>query len=184
MKDHGGRAPLALDRAQGLGKRLTRAALESSALALLVAGLAINLMLYAWSRNALEDDAHVQARIAAEASGAALLFGDVTAATETLATLRASPNIAAATLIDATGRTFARYRRAPEGGAAPAASGLFADRGCTQVEEPVVQNGDAIGRVVLEVSLQPLRSRALAFAALTGIAAALALAIASPSTIP
>ena len=51
MKDRSGAAPLALDRAQGLGKRLTRAALESSALALLVAGLTINLLLYAWSRN-------------------------------------------------------------------------------------------------------------------------------------
>jgi diguanylate cyclase (GGDEF)-like protein len=179
MKVQGGAAPLAIDRAQGLGKRLTRAALESSALALLVAGLTINLLLYAWSRNALQDDAHVQARIAAEGSGAALLFGDVPAATETLATLHASPTIAAATLLDASGRTFARYRRAPDAAAAPAASSLFTDGGRTQVEEPVVQNGNAIGRVVLEVSLQPLRSRALAFATLTAVATALALAIAS-----
>jgi diguanylate cyclase (GGDEF)-like protein len=178
MKHRAGAPPLAIHRAQGLGKRLTRAALESSALALLVAGLAINLMVYAWSSNALEDDAQVQARIAADASGAALLFGDIAAATETLAALRASPNIAAASLLDAQGRPFAQYRRAAGSAAAPAASGLFGDGGRTQVAAPVVQNDIPIGRVVLEVSLQPLRSRALAFAALTAVAGAFALALA------
>jgi diguanylate cyclase (GGDEF)-like protein len=46
-----GSVPLALDRAQGLAGRLTRAALESAALALLVAGLTMNVLLYAWSRH-------------------------------------------------------------------------------------------------------------------------------------
>jgi diguanylate cyclase (GGDEF)-like protein len=160
-------------RTRGLGRRLTRAALESSALALVVAGITINLTLYLWSRSTLEDDAHVQARIAADSMSAALLFGDAKAASETLNSLRASPDIAAATLYDRDGRPFAQFRRGTD-----PATARQGREDQVQVEELVTQNGGRPGRVVLAMSLRSLRSRAAVFALVTLIAAALALAIA------
>src|SRR5262249_44868560 len=52
-----------------------------------------------------------QAQIVAFNSGSALLFDDQESARTTLSALDSSPDIVAATLVDAQSRTFAEYRR-------------------------------------------------------------------------
>jgi len=92
-----------------LAGRLTRAALESTALALLVACLAMNVLVYGWSRATLRGQAQVQAAIASDGVGPALLFGDAKAAGETLRLLASSPDIRRATVFDGAGHVFAEY---------------------------------------------------------------------------
>lgn len=169
-----------------LGTRLTRAAVAAAGVALLVAGLILNLYMFFSSRAALAHDLQVQARIVADNSAAALLFGDASTAGETLASLQASPTVESAALYDLKGRRFALYQRA--GSAAPvvlseaqrtvALSGVLFAGGRAHVVETVLQDGLAIGRIELAASLQPLQQRTLLFVALTGGAGLLALAIA------
>jgi len=158
---------LARAQRRGLGRQLTRAAVASAGVALAVAGLVLNLSLHAWSRVALQEDALVQARMAADNSAAALLFADVKAATETLASLRAAPAVAEALLYTPDGRLFASYRRNAGG----------SDDGMV-VETLVELKQRVVGRIVLRVSLTPLHERALIFALLTVVSALLALVIA------
>jgi diguanylate cyclase (GGDEF)-like protein len=164
---------LSKGRTQDLGRRMTRAALESSALALVVAGITINLTLYLWARSSLEDDARVHARIAADSTSAALQFGDAKAASESLNSLRASTEIEAATLYAPGGRLVAQFRRNPV-----RTSNDHTREELVTVEEPVSQGGGPPGRVVLAVSLSSLRSRAAMFVLVSLVSAALALAIA------
>jgi diguanylate cyclase (GGDEF)-like protein len=152
----------------GLGRWLVRAALQSSVLTLVLAAIGINASLYVWSRASVRNDAEVLARIAADNSAAALAFGDVPAAQDTLASLRASSAVIDATLLDRGGRVFARYRA---DGAARASD--------LHVDADVVQNGTVIGRLGLALSLKALRERTMTMAVATLVSAALALAVAT-----
>jgi diguanylate cyclase (GGDEF)-like protein len=169
-----------------LGVRLTRAAVAAAGVALLVAGLILNLFVFFWSRAALVHDLQVQARIVADNSSAALLFRDSATARDTLASLQASPTVDSAALIGLQGERFAAYRRSgtPAGALSPeqrahalAQGPLFLD-GHVHVVETVLQDGHAIGHIELAASLQPLKRRALLFVLLTGGAGLLALGIA------
>jgi diguanylate cyclase (GGDEF)-like protein len=168
-----------------LGLRLTRAAVAAAGVALVVAGLILNLFVFFWSRAALVHDLRVQARIVADNSSAAVLFNDAATARETLSSLQASSTVDSATLMDLNGGRFAVYRR-PGTAVSPLDAGqqaealqnpLFRD-GRVHVVETVMQDGRAIGRIELAASLHPLKQRALLFVALTGGAGVLALGIA------
>ncbi|HET9646126.1 MAG TPA: diguanylate cyclase, partial [Burkholderiaceae bacterium] len=167
---------------QSLGARLTRAAVAAAGVALLVAGLILNVFMYFWLRNALEADVKVQSLVTADNVLAPLLFGDLRAARETLASLRAAPAIVSACLYDDKGRPFASYERS---------SGDVCDSLAVRQEvvlhgkhlhvaSPVHQKegGRTIGRVELVATLQPLMQRSLLFAGLTAIAGVAALGIA------
>ena len=105
-----------LGRPHSLARRLTRAALQSTALALLVAGMAVNVLVYGWSSATLRGQAELQAAIAADGIAPAVLFGDVKAAGETLRLLKASSDIRRAIVLDVTAdaQAFAAYGLVPD----------------------------------------------------------------------
>jgi len=171
---------------QRLGLRLTRTAIAAAGVALLVAGVILNVFLYFWSRAALVEDMMVQARVAADNTAAPLLFNDLGAASETLGSLQASRAVLSARLFDARGAVFAVYHRftndvppplpATASGALPAPAVFH--RGWLYVNAPVRQDGRLLGRVELTVTLQPLFDRAIVFAAITAGSGLAALGIA------
>jgi signal transduction histidine kinase/CheY-like chemotaxis protein len=117
-----------------------------------------------------------QATMVALDSGAPLLFGDSRHASEVLAALRTSPDIAGATLFDLRGELFATYRRAEGelGDPATAASGLVQEGRWLRLSVPVEDRGERQGQLVLVSDLAPLRARLLrgaGFAALVACCA-------------
>jgi diguanylate cyclase len=150
---------------QRLGTRLTRATMAAACLALLVAGVLLNVFLYHSQRAALADDSVVQARITAENVAASLVFRDAPAAAEALATLHASPRVVGAELRDTGGQVFASWHA--EVGAAA--------RPPLVVRVPVRLNARVLGELDLRVSYAELERRSAGFAGLTALAALLAL---------
>ena len=163
-----------LGKTRSLAGRLTRAALQSSGIALVVAGLTINALVYLSSLANLQRSAGVQARMAADGSSAALLFGDARAATEMLAFLRGSPEVRAATIVDQRGAVFARYQAAT-----PVADGPHTHQARELHESaPVLQDGRPIGRIDVTVSLAPLERQSALLAAITALSGLLGIAFA------
>jgi len=192
-----------------LARRLTRLALGAAALALLVAGTLLNATAFLFERQALAQDATAQAQVIAANAAAALLFGDATAAQETLASLRAAPHISDARLITLRGETLARYRRdaaAPQAGpddavtATPIPGRAPAPVGTAEpadgwppeqhfslhllsVVAPVQHQGVGAGLLRIDVPLAPLYAHAMLFGGITLAAAALALALSYGMTV-
>jgi len=165
----------AFERAHNLAGRLTRAALEASVLALLVAGVTINILAYSWSLSELRGDAIVHARIAADSTVAAMVFGDANAATDTLGFLKGSPEVLEATLFDSSGQRFARYE-SPDA-VQNAARGIVEDD-LLVVEQNLQHEGRALGKVQLRVSKQSLQYNFVWLAGTTLAAAFLGLGFA------
>jgi len=163
-------------RKRSLARRLTRAALESTALALIVAGVAVNVLVYGWSRATLRGQAEVQAAIASDGVAPALLFNDAKAAGETLRLLKSSPGIRRATLFDAAGHVFAQYDTATPGAAVEGASRQSLSR-LLDVREPVVEGRERLGELRLLVSEEPLARQTLVLCGATVLSALLGLVV-------
>jgi len=161
---------------RSLAGRLTRAALESTALALLVACLAMNVLVYGWSRATLRGQAQVQAAIASDGVAPALLFGDAKAAGETLRLLASSPDILQASVFDGKGHLFAEYdvrSRLPAAASRPAAG----DPGVLDLRTPIVQGRDRLGELRLLVSQEPLMRQTTLLAGASILSALLGLVV-------
>ena len=156
-------------RPHRLARSLVRAALESSAIALVVAVVGINALVYGASLADLERGASVLAGMAADSSSAALLFNDARSAGETLEFLKGSPEVTGATIRDARGVEFARYRAA---GLPPG------DGGELRSTRDIVQDGRVIGRITLTVSTRLLARQSWILAGSTLSCAMLGLGIA------
>ena len=131
-----------------LGSRLVRAALMAAGVALLVAALALNAFAYFTLRSGLVESSIVETRLAADQMGAVLAAGDRDAAHRALATLRASPMLLSATLLDRSGQAIANHvtsHRAKLAGAAAALgaplSGVEFAGSQLRVAEPVRHGG-------------------------------------------
>lgn len=164
-------APLgiAFARPHRLARSLVRAALESSAIALVVAVAGINALVYASSLADLKRGASVLAGMAADSTSAALLFNDARSAGETLEFLKGSPEVTSATIQDERGAEFARYT------AGGTASG---DGGELVSTRDILQDGRVIGRISLTVSTRLLAHQSWILAASTLSCAVLGLGIA------
>lgn len=162
-----------------LASRLTRAAVVAAGLALVSAGIGLNVFLYFLARSALIEDMTVQARAVADNSAAAVLFDDQQAAADILAMLAATRAVTSAHLFDTHGEVMAIYRpELHEGETDPPLSMHAAARAIDgarivghhiYVSQPVLQHGKSIGRLELSVSLRTLYGRSLAFAGVTGL---------------
>jgi diguanylate cyclase len=164
-------------RPHSLARRLTRAALQSTALALLVAGMAVNVLVYGWSSATLRGQAELQAAIAADGIAPAVLFGDAKAAAETLRLLKASSDIRQAVVLDVTGHVFAQYDGA---GPETPVHDVSSDRrrpGLIEVREPVVQGRERLGELRLLVSEEPLRRQTAMLLGATLLSALLGLVV-------
>jgi diguanylate cyclase (GGDEF)-like protein len=161
-------------RPRSLAARLTIAALQSTALALLVAGMAVNVLVYGWSHATLRGQAELQAAIASDGIAPALLFRDARAAGEILQLLKSSPDIRQATVLDVTGQVFARYdATAPDA----AARKLPAEPGAIEVREPVMQGRERLGELRLVVSRRALQRQTLMLCGATLLSALLGLVV-------
>ena len=163
-----------------LGSRLVRAALMAAGVALLVAALALNAFAYFTLRAGLVESSIVETRLAADQMGAVLAAGDRGAALRALATLRASPMLLSATLLDRSGQVIANHvtsHRADPAGVAAALgaplSGVEFAGSRLRVAEPVRHDGQELGRMVLVTSLKDLHQRVATF---VGISIAVGLA--------
>lgn len=144
-------------------RKLTALTTLSSAVGLLLAAAA--LIGYAWSsaRAGFERDLATVARMAGDNSGAALVFGDRRTAAETLAALRAKPEIRAACLYaepPAADGLFASYDRGGDG-ACPAHSpplGQSRDGDRLSITAPVEVRGERVGTLRVTQTLQPLQA--------------------------
>lgn len=175
------------DASGSLAGRLTRLAMLASALALLVAGGALNLATYMMGRQALERQTLEQAQVLAANLSAPAAFGDAQAAGETLHSLDGLRAVGRATLYDSQGRVLAQYRRdggTPATASMPTAVGqpfgarLVHQDGWLVVSQPVELGGRTLGLTVLEVNTAPLLERSLLFGLITLAVGAVALGMA------
>ncbi|MEK8051759.1 response regulator [Ideonella sp. DXS22W] len=160
-------------------------------------GLVLNLVLFTASdlrsrRAAVESQLASIAAIVAETSAAAIRFDDPEAAQATLVGLSARPEIVEARITLPGGRVFALYPRvvppAPGSAGASAAAPVTAavqagDRHLLHLRQPVRQDGELIGEVLLVADLAGARRDTLAslsvasLTSLLGFAVAMALAM-------
>ena len=134
------------------------------------------------SRDALRRDAAIQARIIGGNCAAALLFGDAKAAGETLASLRAHPDVRAAAVYDPAGALLASYRKADAAGAdapgKPGADGEVFAGAVLNLTAPIDAEGKRTGTVFLQYDLSAQRARFRGFLLFGAAVAGGALAVA------
>ncbi len=184
MKPERRRDPFRVKLGPQLGRRMMRAVVLSVSAALLVSTLIFDVFVFVSLRSQMVDDLTAQARIAAGNSSAALLFGDVAAASQTLTGLQASAAIERADLLDAQGRIVASYTAAgsaPRRVETPVVAG---DEGHAFIEdqlhvfEPVREGERAVGHVHLVASLQALYRRIAVYVAISFVAGVVAFGLA------
>jgi diguanylate cyclase (GGDEF)-like protein len=145
-----GNAPLA-------GARMFMITLSVIATALLVTMVVLILQDYYTRRQEFFQEAHTRARVVRENVAAAVSFGDRTAATEILASLRAADNVVEAAVYRSTG-LLATYRRDGAGTGLPAmvAPGERISGDVLEVVEPVVVNDAVAGAVLVRTDMRRL----------------------------
>ncbi|MDE2453946.1 MAG: HAMP domain-containing protein, partial [Burkholderiales bacterium] len=163
-----------------LNTLLRRISQLSLGVAVGVVALVVMLASFGLGLLAMIDTHQVQARVVAQNLTAALAFGDVKAAADTLGSLQNAPEVLQATLYDRNGRPFSRYVRA--GAPAPAAPAdlgraLVLRPGSLTVRQAIPGETPAGGTLELGVSLRPLYRWTLLHVAITALASALALVV-------
>jgi PAS domain S-box-containing protein len=127
--------------------------LGTTAIAMLVAGVAMltnDLSVY---RQSWALDLSTEASIIAVSAAPALLFDDRNGAERNLAALRARPAVLAAALYDTHGNLYAQYVRQGEAPASPqlqpaaSISEISGER--VEFAQPIVQNGETLGTIYL-----------------------------------
>src|SRR5689334_19308534 len=96
-------------RDSSVGRKLTFVVISTCGLALLLSGVAIVTADSFLLRSALQKDLQALAQIVAENSTAALAFDNAQDAQQTLASLRARPNMQQACIYRADGTVLAKY---------------------------------------------------------------------------
>jgi signal transduction histidine kinase/ActR/RegA family two-component response regulator len=144
-------------RLKSFGDKVTWLVTLTSGLAIVAVCFTLAALDYVNLRNDTLEAMRAQSLIVAMNSGAPLAFGDRANAAEALAAYRARPEVASATLFDATGKRFAAFRR--DGDAGPDLS-LQVD-GATDLDpwmvfvRPVEDHGMQLGhlQVVFDTAL-------------------------------
>jgi len=144
-----------------LSGKLTRLSVLVTATGLLLACAAFVTYDFVSIRRALVRNLSVQAHLLGSSSVAALVFNDRVSAENTLAALRAAPNVVAACVYSAEGKPFAAYRRDPAS-SVPGRVELPAgdeekqwfDRGDVMLVGRIVFQGHPTGFIFIESDLQ------------------------------
>jgi len=176
------------ERHGSISRRLTWMNMLVSGIALLIAGVAFAAYDLATFRSATVRELSTEARMVASNSVTALLFNEPRAAEDTLAALRASPEVMLAHIYTADGRLFAAYAR--DGAASPSAppaipagANEISSFNATSVDlsRQIVSDGAPVGTVRIRADLQAmydrLRSYALIVAAVLVVSLAGALLV-------
>ena len=170
-----------MSRQRSIRKKLVAVVMTTTFVALLVSiAIVIAYDLRSYHR-ALVNDLSTQAELVGHMTSAALSFDDPRLANENLALLRTSPLVRAAAIYDAKGALFASYAAAGEPrnisqrlDAAVLSDGADGD---LVVRQPIVENGDTVGTVVLRAENR-LLARTIDYLAIAAGVTLLAMAIA------
>jgi diguanylate cyclase len=151
-----------------LQKRVTFVNLVTTAAALLLATALLIGIEYWHLRRAFLEDLQVQARILANNSSAALLFGDDKTAKEILSSMQAAQQVGHAEIIDLLGGTRAEY--SAEGFTRPqtpivyiAEEKYIFNKLSLEIFQPVVVESKPVGMLYICASLKPLYTRLSVF---------------------
>jgi signal transduction histidine kinase/DNA-binding response OmpR family regulator len=169
---------VALFRDAPIGSKLTRIAMLTTGVALLLSSGAFATYQVVTFRRALTREMQSLAGIIAANSAAALAFRDEQAAYDMLAALSADPRIAGAALYTADGQAFARYQRGQAGAPLPAVApreGATDDGTVLGLARPIALGQAQVGLLYLRADVSPLYTSL----ALFGVVAAGVLAAAS-----
>ncbi|MDC6170581.1 CHASE sensor domain-containing protein, partial [Paucibacter sp. XJ19-41] len=165
---------------RSLVRRLT--ALNLTVLAatlLLTLGLIAGLS-WLGARERQAQAAEQAAQLLAHGVAAMLVFEDRAAAAAELAAFAHRAELLELQLLDSRGRLFARWpAEGATQAAVPAWTGRVIEGGEIQVHAPVLQQGEAVGHLLLRESLAGLEQGLLRLAALTGVLALLAIVLAA-----
>ena len=150
-------------RGRPIQQKLLRIIALALVFGLLLAAVAVLVYDTTTVRPRRQRDAEAQSTLMRTITAPALLFDDSAAASQNLATLRARPEVASATLYQPDGRIQGRYVR--RGARAPARPPTFTQRhettgGRLFLLDPVVQDdGQVIGWLAITYDLRPIRYR-------------------------
>lgn len=154
-----------------LSSKSARASFYTVCIALLIAMVTLIVVhAYLLSR-AIVEDSTVQTRIIADNVVAAVLFKDVNAATEMLASLSESPSVTSAFVISKDGHILATYKAGSI--EIPSELPKLVDAGYElglqklRVTQPIYVESMEVGYVVTEVTLSQLHQRLLTYALIT-----------------
>ncbi|WP_306394760.1 ATP-binding protein [Telluria beijingensis] len=170
-----------MSRQRSIRKKLVAVVMTTTFVALLVSiAIVIAYDLRSYHR-ALVNDLSTQAELVGHMTSAALSFDDPRLANENLALLRTSPRVRAAAIYDAKGALFASYAAAGQprqiAQRLDAASPAGDDDNDLVVRQPIVENGETVGTVVLRAENR-LLARSLDYLAIAAGVTLLAMAIA------
>jgi len=142
--------------------KLTLIILVTSAVALLTGSIVVIVHDLVDAPLVMGEQLAVLAATTGANTTAALTFGDVHAATETLGTLRSDPHVIAACIYGKTGEPFARYRRdADAGEACPSLrpDGSYLGKSSLAHFGAITLAGEPIGTVYIVTDLSRVRAR-------------------------
>ncbi len=159
---------------QPLARKLLLATMATSSAALAVAFGALLVYDRGDARDRLTRDVGLLAQVVGSNTTAALEFGDARDATATLEALRANPHVLTAAIVRPDGSVFTRFDRdnaaraqplAPDATASPRSDRASSRLDGTElhVTQPIVFNGELIGRVYVNSDLAELRARGTAY---------------------
>ncbi|HEX2250523.1 MAG TPA: CHASE sensor domain-containing protein, partial [Gemmatimonadales bacterium] len=159
-------------RDRPIQKKVTSLILVASGVGLLLAALGVLAYDLTTLRPRALRDLTAQAELIRINTAPALAFQDPRAATENLATLRAKREIEAAALYTRDGRLFASYVRSPGEPlpfTGPGEEGYTVSNDRLTLTEPVVDEGQRLGWLMLEYHLSPFWSRLPQYGILAGV---------------
>jgi len=178
-----------MSRQRSIRNKLVKVVMAITFVSLLVSIAIVVLYDLRSYHRALTNDLSTQAELVGHMTSAALTFDDPRLANENLALLRTSPLVRAAAIYDARGRRFASYAASapatdPEDASAARPLALSLDAALAEkasgellVRQPIVENGDTLGTVVLRAHNR-LLERTLDYLAIAAGVTALAMAVA------
>jgi diguanylate cyclase (GGDEF)-like protein len=147
-------------------RKITVLMVVTAALALVGAGAALGGYEVLTFRRTLAQKLTTVADIIGRNCTAALAFGDQTVARDVLGALEAEPSVESGTVYDRGGQVFATYRPGPDAAATPPTAGSdgahFTSR-TVVVVRPIVLDGERVGTVYLQATLDELWRRMLLF---------------------
>lgn len=150
--------------------KLTALMAGTTALALSLAAVSLGTFEVVTFRRGLEQKLTVVADIVGRNSTAALSFRESSTAIDVLAALEAEPSIEAGAVFDTDGKVFATYIAKTSLVAiplTPGPPGNYTRSGRIIVVRPIVQEGEVLGTVYVQSTLNELSSRMLMFGGLT-----------------
>jgi len=168
-----------MSRQRSIRKKLVAMVMTTTLVALLVSiALVVAYDLRSYHRT-LVNDLSTDAELVGHMTSAALTFDDPRLANEDLLLLRASPLVRGAAIYDARGRLFAAYLASGETRAMPPRLDQVEEtgNGILMARQPIVENGETVGTVVLRAENRMLE-RFLDYLAIAAGVTAIAMAIA------